>query len=222
MRIRNPKRALKGWVRDLIKDPEKYTQSIAQLSKQEGYQYIREAVLTAEAKSKDLTSQIHLLLLLQPDWEWRQSFQDRSVFFFGLNTNQSGFIPKGWYVTGFHETGDLEFFGDEVLDPTMIISEICDDPRGLGDIRSSKTKVYRKHGKYFVVAVGRVVDLVHEGFDRAALILTQGKGYFKRFPAYAIIHGPFEDSEQAREVRDLESLHGIGDINVKTNYRGCG
>jgi hypothetical protein len=103
MRIRNPKRALKGWIRDLPKDPETYTHHIAQLSTQEGYQYIREAILKAEANTKDLVTRIHLLLLLQPDWEWRQSFQDRSVFFFGLNTNQSGFIPKGWYVTGFLE-----------------------------------------------------------------------------------------------------------------------
>ena len=222
MRIRNPKRALKGWLRDLHKDPESYTQSIAQLAEQEGYKFIRESILKAEAATKDLASQIHFLLLLQPDWEWRQSFEDRSVFFFGLNTNQSGFIPKGWYVTGFHETGDLEFFGDEVIDPAMIISEICDDPRGLGDMRESKLKVYRKHGKYFVVAVGRIVDLVNEGFDRATLVLTQGKGYLKRFPAYAIIHGPFGDPDQAREVRELESSHGIGDSDVKRNYQGCG
>jgi len=220
MRIRNPHRALKNCLRTISTDPSTQAKKIAQISRQEGYSFIREAVTAHYKTNTSLASKVALALLLQPEWEWYKSVKDQNIYFFGLRSGE-GFKHIGWYATGNHETGDLQFFGDEELDPEQMLSVICTDPRKLTEERRPKIKVYRKNGKYFVVAAGRTIDLVAYGIERASVILTGGKGYLHRFAAYSVLQGPFTTSEQAGIARDSEKCSGIGVSNVKSNYRGC-
>jgi len=152
-----------------------------------------------------------IVMLRQPEWLWVET-EDHNRLFFGTQ-NSLGFKVRGCYYTGALETEDIHIFREEV---ELEDWKSAKDPREYVR-KATKRKVYRRNSQYFVVEVGRVVDLIHKGYEKSAIVLTSripafvrnlflpentvdNGPYLKRFPGYVILSGP-HDKEEAQEKK---------------------
>lgn len=184
-------------------DPQKWAAELARVGKEEGYAYIEPTVVMLEdchPGNKEVMQR--LTLLRQPEWEWRSCENDDRIRFFGI-PEDGKFVARGWYVTGRYETGDVKILRD--FDDTAnytVGPDILKDPRDAYEVRKLKAKVWKKNKNYFLVLAGRVIDLAKEGFRRTEIKETQGRGYFGKFPAFAVLYGPMtkEEAQASKEA----------------------
>ena len=120
-----------------------------------------------------------LTMLRQPEWSWCDCENDRYLRFFGF-VAEDKFQAVGYYVTGRQETGETRVFETPGETAEFVVGDVCEDPRAEYKTQSVRHKVYRSSNKYWVVAIGRIVDLVNAGVDRKDVLATNNKGYFKK------------------------------------------
>lgn len=183
-------------------EPVKWAKELAALGRKEGYDYIRPTVVMLEDCHPDNKKVIGLLTMLrQPEWVWKDCTNDPAIRFFGIQTGDE-YETRGYYVTGKYETGEVHIlaeFGDTA--DYVVGTEVLTDPREEYEARTLKTKIWKRQDKYFVVLVGRVVDLIKQGVRKEDVRLSGGKGYFAKVPAYAILDGPWLDKAKAQEAK---------------------
>ena len=186
-------------VREFALDPKKHTTALAGISSREGYAQIKPTVLNLWDSCRVPGARDYLVLLRQPEWEWR-GCDKRHIIFFGIEA-EGEFLALGNYVTGPQETGNLAVLNIPGAIKEYVIGEVCEDPRGAYVAQVVKPKVYRDAAQYYVVLVGRFIDLVRRGIDKATIELTHGRGYLGSSPAFARVGGPFSTAGDAREAK---------------------
>jgi hypothetical protein len=199
MKIKYTERYLNKAVHSFAKDPEESGKKLGRLIHQEGYEtvsHIFPAML--DAYHEDPMSWKVLCLLLQPDWTWRKT-GDPNRAFFGVVIDEQ-FVLMGYYYLNSLEDGCVNIIPRAEYQEQY--TEEIQDPRF--SYRDTKYKIYRKNAAHYLVEAGRIVDLINKGYERASLILTQGKGYLKRFTAYAVV-SEHKDVEEAREAKTRKS-----------------
>jgi len=182
-------------------EPRKWAKELAGVAKVEGYEYIQPTVEMLEECHPDNREVMGLLTMLrQREWEWRDCTNDPSIRFFGISRDGK-FVARGYYVVGRHETGEVHVLRDFGQTANYVVGKSSlRDPREEYEARAVRAKVWHRKKKYFVVMVGRVVDLVKYGFAKQDVKETGGKGYFGRFPAFAVLDGPY-DKEEAKSIK---------------------
>jgi len=201
-RVRNPETAMIVAVQAFFSDPAMHGAKLARIARQEHYGLIQpyvQALYEQARDKKDKTALAVATMLRQPEWVWR-STNNPEVRLFGFHEEDS-FVASGYYVTGRMETGETRVFKQPGDTGSLEILEACDDPRLDYEARSIRHKVWKCQNRYWVVAVGRVIDLIKAGIDRRNVELSKGKGYFKKVPAYSRVKGPFSTPDEAREAR---------------------
>lgn len=175
-------------------DPKKWATELASVGKTEGYDYIQPTVAMLEECHPENEEVMGLVTMLrQPEWQWRTCENDDKIRFFGIPDEDGTLIARGYYVQGKFETGAvnvLHEFGDTA--DNVVSTSVVEDPRDEYEARALKIKVWKRRNKYFLVMTGRVVDLVLYGFPGDEIKETGGRGYFGRFPAFAVLEGPFD------------------------------
>ena len=199
-RVRNPEAALIKTLEQFFENPVEHGAKLARLGKQEGYELLSPYLPVMHERAADnQEAQAILVMLRQPEWVWRSCENDYNLRFFGFE-DEGTFVPAGYYIVGRGETGEhrvLDVSGD-IAD--NVVGASCKDPREEYEPRSVRYKIWRRGGAYWVVAVGRVVDLVKNGFDKKEVCLTEGRGYLKKVPAYADV-SKLDTVEEAREKK---------------------
>jgi hypothetical protein len=191
-------------IREFSLDPRKHAKTLADIGKREGYEHIKPTVLNLWDSCRVPKARDYLVLLRQPDWEWR-GCDERHIIFFGIEA-EGEFLALGNYVTGPQETGDLAVLNIPGAVKEHVIGEVCNDPRGAYTAQVVKPKVYREASEYYVVLVGRFIDLLHRGVDKATIELTHGRGYLGSSPAFARVEGPFNTAGDAREAKTVITI----------------
>jgi len=186
-------------VREFARDPREHAKTLADIGRREGYDHIKPTVLNLWDSCRVPQARDYLVLLRQPDWEWR-GCETRHIIFFGVDT-EGGFLALGNYTTGPQETGELAVLNIPGAIKAHVIGEVCEDPRGAYVTQVVKPKVYRDAAQYYVVLVGRFIDLARRGIDKATIELTHGIGYLGSSPAFARVGGPFSTAGDAREAK---------------------
>jgi hypothetical protein len=186
-------------IREFARDPREHSKTLAAIGKREGYEHIKPTVLNLWESCRVSWARDYLVMLRQPDWEWR-GCETRHTIFFGVKS-KSEFMALGRYVTGPQETGNLVILNIPGMIKEHVIGEVCKDPRGSYVSQVVKPKVYRDAAQYYVVLVGRFIDLVRRGIDKATIELTHGRGYLGSSPAFARVGGPFNTAGGAREAK---------------------
>ena len=186
-------------IREFARDPRKHAKTLADIGKREGYEHIKPTVLNLWDSCRVPEARDYLVLLRQPDWEWRGG-DKRHIIFFGVDT-EGEFLALGNYTTGPQETGNIAVLNIPGAIKEYVIGEVCKDPRGAYVAQVVKPKVYRDAAQYYVVLVGRFIDLVRRGIDKATIELTHGRGYLGASPAFARVGGPFITAGDAREAK---------------------
>ena len=186
-------------VREFYTDPNKYAEMLRVIGEREGYAEIKPTVLNLwdacrVPKARDL-----LVALRQPEWEWR-GCETRHTAFFGVKS-EGEFMALGYYVTGPQETGEFAILNTPGVTKTYVMGEVCKDPRDDSVSQRVKPKVYRDSSEYYVVLVGRFIDLARRGIDKAKIELTHGRGYLGGSPAFVRVEGPFSAVGDAREAK---------------------
>jgi hypothetical protein len=184
------------------KNPTEWGKALAELGRSEGYEYIRETVLMLQEAHADNRQCTGILLLLrQPDWQWRSCTNQPHLRFFGLPDANGEFIPQGYYIIGKYETGETKVLLRPGRTAHYVVGEeIITDPRESYVEKALKVKVWKRQNKYWLVLVGRVIDLVKYGISKEDIRETGGTGYFSRFPAFAVADGPYS-KEEAQEAK---------------------
>jgi hypothetical protein len=178
-------------------DPTTWGKHLADLGRTQGYDYIRETVLMLQGVHANNRQCAGILMLLrQPEWQWRNCENEPALRFFGLPDENGTFIPQGYYVTGKYETGETKVLLRPGRTAHYIVGEeLVQDPRETYEEKALKVKVWKRQNKYWLVLVGRVIDLVKYGFGKEDIKETGGAGYFARFPAFAVADGPYSKEE---------------------------
>jgi hypothetical protein len=199
--MRNPQdlSAFGTIVREFYKDPPKYAEMLLVIGEREGYEEIKPTLLNLWDSCRVPQARDLLVALRQPEWEWREC-KTRHTTFFGVEY-EGEFMALGYYVTGPQETGDFAILNTPGGNNTYVMGEVCKDPRGGAVSQKVKPKVYRDSSEYYVVLVGRFIDLVSRGIDKAKIELTHGRGYLGGSPAFVRVKGPFSAVGDAREAK---------------------
>ena len=186
-------------IREFARDPRKHTKTLTDIGRREGYEHIKPTVLNLWEACRVPEARDYLVVLRQSDWEWR-GCETRHTTFFGVESDGE-FMALGRYTTGPQETGNLVILNTPGMVKEHVIGEVCKDPRGAYVTQVVKPKVYRDAAQYYVVLVGRFIDLVRRGIDKATIELTHGRGYLGSSPAFARVGGPFNTVGDAREAK---------------------
>ena len=197
---------LSQYMAQLKDDPQGAGDRIAAIGKHKGYDYIKDEVgelekfyrkadISEEKRAEILTV---LTMLRQPEWVWHRDKSKGNVYYFGT-LEESGVQVRGQYVTGPEEIGDVSVYIDQ---EPVELGNVTVDPRNLYEPMNVRTKIYKERGRYWLVKIGRVVDLIKKhGFSKDNVIRTGWKGYFKKVAAYAKFKGPFDDVNKARQAK---------------------
>lgn len=176
--------------------PEESGKKLAAIGREHGYHTIVPSVNTLWDSCIQQEEREVLAFLRQPEWVWRRWADNPQVCVAGLHRATDGaFVPVGCYTTGSEEDGtfttlDLEGTG-EVLE---YVPGTVEDPRP-----RIKPRLFVKNKKYYVALVGKVAEFIRAGYDQAQIVLTDGKGYFKRHEAYVIRSGPMPVDKAKKE-----------------------
>ena len=205
MAIRHVADEMSACMKDLSTDPERIGERIAQIGKQEGYDYIKPSLDALESfhRTSPIPEDVRkkvldvITLLKQPEWEWRRDRSKDNICYFG-RIEDGKFLARGQYLTGVEETGDTELF--EVEEP-IDCDNVTADPRQMYCPGNVRMKIFRDRGHYWLVRIGRVVDLIRNGFSTDQIVKTGWKGYFRRVAAYVKVGGPFQNVEEARQAK---------------------
>ena len=192
-------------MKDLPTDPERIGKRIAEIGKQEGYDYIKPSLDALEQFhrtskiSEDVRRKVLdvITLLKQPEWEWRRD-RAKNICYFGRLGDDGKFLARGQYLLGPQETGDTELF--EAEEPVSC-DNVSMDPRKMYCPGNVRMKIFRERGRYWLVRIGRIVDLIRNGFKIDQIEKTGWKGYFNRVAAYVRVGGPFRTVEEARQAK---------------------
>jgi hypothetical protein len=187
-------------------DPTLWSDRLAEVGRSKGYDYIKETVLMLQDCHQDDKKALGLLMLLrQPEWEWKDCENDENIQFFGL-TEDDVFVAQGYYITGKHETGEVRVLLRPGRTANYIVGmKVIEDPREAYKEHALRMRVWKRYRKYWVVLAGRVVDLAKYGFTKEDIRETGGRGYFSQYPAFAIIEGPCKTKEEARSLKSALS-----------------
>jgi len=189
-RIRNPQKGLEKLCSRFSEEPDTCAERLAQLGRQEGYEFIREQLIALEGiHYKDRYLASTLTMLRQPEWEWHSS-KDPHVALFCLD----GTI-RGLYLLGKEETGKTTVFDTPREPSTDELGGSIADPRLLYVPWSVKTRVWLIRRKYWVVRCGRIIDLIKSGFAEDKIRPTQKDN---NNPAFVMSAGPFNKAATAR------------------------
>jgi len=189
----------------LRENPQVAGNRIADIGKRKGYSYIKDEVgelekfyLKADVP-EDLRAEILtvLTMLRQPEWVWHRDKSKANIYYFGT-LGTEGVQIKGQYITGSAETGDVDVYLDkEAVD----LGDVTVDPRKMYEPMNVRTKIYKERGRYWLVKIGRIADLIYHGFAKDSIVRTGWKGYFRKVAAYVKFAGPFDDVEKARQAK---------------------
>lgn len=201
---------LRRHVQDFTETPESSGRDIARLGNQYGYSFVRPSLRILEDRCKGPSDARDVLTMLrQPEWLWVRT-DDPKRLIFGIQ-RAGGFQPLGFYYVGSLETGDIHIFQAPV---------VCTEYTPAQDPRDKvtaplKQKVFKRPSGYYLVDVGRIVDLLRKGYARTAIVLTgfpkklrylvpgaqeDNQPQLKLFPAYVVLDGPCATEEQLKQA----------------------
>jgi hypothetical protein len=184
-KIEDPQNKIFEYARHMEQDPEEYGKKIAQISRQEGYEFIKDCLNTLDdlaelGENKKLYTIV--TLLRQPEWVWKQSTEAENLYYFGIKGENAKFHIRGYLSDPEASKRFYNLYTASYGQPTTECKDEYTTPPP-----SAKTfiKCLKQHGKYCIIEAGNMLDLLHKGYDLSRVILTKGKGYLKRFQAYA-------------------------------------
>jgi hypothetical protein len=173
--------------------------------KEEGYEFVKPTLHNLESKVIQTADRVALTTLRRPEWQWfRAESEDgkllENIRFFGLEVKEK-LVIRGYYISGRVETGfPVVLAVDDIHQGFRPVQE-CEDPMPLSVTRRIKAKVYKTEGHYWLAQVGRIVDLVRNGFPMEQIKLTNDKGYLASEPAFVLAQGPFDTVDAARAAK---------------------
>lgn len=196
------------------KDADSSIDMFGELVTREGYDFLRPTLLNLELQITSPRARAVLTHMRKPDWQWYRAEDIKTdcvlehIRFFGLTVPRTVgketmecVVMRGFYISGRNETGYVEILNIDDIHPGYRPTVECEDPRKAYVAGRVKQKVYRhEDSKYWIAAVGRVVDLA-KSFPGKQIILTGGKGYLGQFPGFVLAQGPFDDVVAARAAR---------------------
>lgn len=197
--IINPTMDLLAACRTFADDAKKNAKVIAEIGKQEGYDFIQGyaqgLLFITEGEARAMAA-----MLTQPEWIWRDT-SDPKTKVFGINYS-NGFMALGTYNADPHTTdksvrvcdiddSDLEVFDFDV-----------DDPRTTYTSTRIKQKVWRKRFKeYYLIDACKDRKALEEYYTEDKILESPRRLFMRDYEAYVILAGPFKKASQARAAK---------------------
>ena len=198
--------------RQFTDDPRTAARLIARMGRKYGYSFIQPAAITLEQIhcNEDLEKYAIAVQLRQPEYVWKRAKGVKDRIFFGVMEEEQ-FSPRGYYLIKLKEDGRLTILFPDA-DPLHQEFTTSPDRNPIDCYKARKTKfrTLRVGSQYYVVEVGRIVDLVKYGYDRTSIQTTYKIQYlWKYFKGFVYRSEGFKTEDEARAYEATLALGGI-------------